>query len=156
MRLMSFFLTQDQFRAKTKFETRRLGWKFARVGQKVGAVVKSMGRKRGEPLVHLGMIELLEVAREPLNAITQRGCDLEGFPHLTPAKFVAMFCKHMRCLPTREVTRIRFAYHVGAGIHPITCAATGASGLQVPPAGAPGHPWASRGAKARPRARGGV
>ncbi len=128
MRLMSFFLTQDQFRAKTKFETRRLGWKFARVGQKVGAVVKSMGRKRGEPLVHLGMIELLEVERVQLNLITKRQVELEGFPDMTPKKFVAMFCKHMRCLPTREVTRIRFAYHIGAGVVPVQVKATGASG----------------------------
>lgn len=156
MRLMSFFLTQDQFRARTKFETRRLGWTFARVGQKVGAVVKSMGRKRGEKLQHLGMIEILEVQRVRLDSITQPQVALEGFPDLTPAQFVAMFCKHMRCLPSREVTRIRFAYHLGAGIHPITCEATGASGHPAQPVGAPGHPWSSRRAQARPRARGGV
>lgn len=127
MRLMSFFLTQEQFRARTKFETRRLGWKFARVGMKVGAVVKAMGRKKGEPLVHLGVIEFLEVQRVRLDTITQEQVRLEGFPEMTPEKFVAMFCKHMRCGGSREVTRIRFAYHVAPGVHPIYCESSAAA-----------------------------
>lgn len=119
MRLMSFFHTQDQIRARTKFETRRVGWEFARPGMKVDAVLKSMGRKRNEPLVYMGVIEFVEVEREPLNAITPSGCVLEGFPDLTPGEFVTMFCKHMHTWPKKEVTRIRFCYHVGAGVPPI-------------------------------------
>jgi hypothetical protein len=48
MRNMSFSLTTPQVYAGTKTVTRRLGWRFAKAGQRVCAVEKGMGLKKGE------------------------------------------------------------------------------------------------------------
>jgi len=34
----------------------------------------------------------------------------EGFPKLTPAEFVAMFCEHNGCAPDAEITVLEFEY----------------------------------------------
>lgn len=34
----------------------------------------------------------------------------EGFPDLTPAEFVAMYCRHNGCTPETVVTRLAFSY----------------------------------------------
>lgn len=111
MRNMSFALTTEQIRARTKTVTRRLGWRDLKPGNQVQAVVKCMGLKPGEKVHRLCVIEIVSVRREPLNAITRLDVRREGFPHMTPDEFVAMFCASMRCLPTDEVTRIEFAYY---------------------------------------------
>jgi hypothetical protein len=50
----------------------------------------------------------VSVRREPLNAITGDDCRREGFPHMTPAGFAAMFCEHMGGDEDQEVGRIEF------------------------------------------------
>lgn len=110
MRNMSFSLTTPQFRAKTKTVTRRLGWAFLKPNDIVGAVEKGMGLKKGEKVKRLGIISITSIRREPLNAITQEDCELEGFPELTPKQFVEMFCRHNRCTPEQIVNRICFDY----------------------------------------------
>lgn len=110
MRLMSFALTTPQFRTRTKTVTRRLGWRHAKVGDIFMGVEKAMGRKKGEPLVKLGMIRVTDVRREPLDAITKEDVVREGFPGMYPSEFTAMFCKHMGCGGSDEVTRIEFEY----------------------------------------------
>lgn len=119
MKQMSFSLTTPQFRARTKHVTRRNGWMDAKVGDRVMAVEKGMGLKKGEKVVYLGMIEFTQVRREPLNAMTSRRlswcygaleCGREGFPNLTPRQFVRMYCKHNGCSPRKVVTRIEFTY----------------------------------------------
>lgn len=109
MRNMSFALTTDQIRNRTKTVTRRLGWRFLKPGQKVMACEKCQGIKTGE-LKRLGPIEIVSVRREPLDAITQDDVDREGFPGMSPDDFVGMFCGHMGCDPYTEVTRIEFRY----------------------------------------------
>jgi len=105
---MSFALTKPQFLDGTKTETRRLGWQRLRPGEEFIAVEKAMGLKRGESPVHLGRCRVVSVVRELLNLITQDAVISEGFQHMTPTGFVAMFCEHMGCEPEDYVTVIRF------------------------------------------------
>jgi hypothetical protein len=108
MRNMSFALTKPQFLDGTKDVTRRLGWRTARPGQTLCAVEKGMGLKKGEKVVRLGTIELLNVNREPLSIITPDDVRREGFPDLSPREFVEMFCDHNNCTPRTLITRIVF------------------------------------------------
>jgi hypothetical protein len=111
---MSFTLTVEQIRAKSKTVTRRLGWATAKPGQIVQPVVKGMGLKRGEHVEKIGApIRFVKVSREELAWLCGEGCRevvAEGFPDLTPEQFVAMFCAHNGCTPTDIVTRIEFSY----------------------------------------------
>lgn len=108
MRSISFSLTEQQFIDGTKDVTRRLGWKSLRPGDRLRAVRKTMGLKRGEHPVVLGEIEVVKVNRERLDHMWTYECAREGFPTMTAEQFVAMFCRHMKCEPTTEVTRIEF------------------------------------------------
>lgn len=154
MRLISFMLTADQIKARTKTETRRLGWTSVKVGDRLRGVLKSQGRTRRcpecdgcgfvrdaalgegprplyvwrgthtcptcdgrkkitEALVDLAIVEVTEVRRERLDAITPEAVVAEGFPQWTnaPGEFVEMFCRsHKGCTPSTEVTVIRFRY----------------------------------------------
>lgn len=160
MRLISFMLTADQIKARTKTETRRLGWRTVKVGDRLRGVLKSQGRTRKchdcngrgrrrmtvmesvrstavgaavvgmpmfdprceacngsgkitDPIVDLAIVEVTEVRRERLDAITPEAVVAEGFPQWTnaPGEFVEMFCRsHKGCTPSTEVTVIRFRY----------------------------------------------
>jgi hypothetical protein len=83
MRSMSFALTTDQVRARTKTVTRRLGWTFLKAGDRIRAVVRCHGKG-----------ELMR----------------EGFDML-PHSFASFFMEsHRGCTLDSEVTRIEFAY----------------------------------------------
>lgn len=111
MRHISFALTTGQFRLRVKFVTRRLAWLKARPGDVLMGVVKSQGLKKGEKVERLGPIEVVSARRERLDAIDQADVIAEGFPDLTPAEFVAMFCGHNRkATPATIVTRIEYRY----------------------------------------------
>ena len=112
MRNISFSLTEAQFRNHTKFVTRRLGWENLHAGDRLMAVRKAMGLRRGEHPVALGEIVVVSARREPLSAILQEadGPAKEGFPDMTGEQFVDFFCKHMKCDPLQEVTRIEFVH----------------------------------------------
>jgi hypothetical protein len=72
---------------------------------------KVMGRRRGEPLDRIAAVEVTSVRREPLDAITAADVTAEGFPHMTPADFIAFFCAtHRGCQPASEITRIEWRY----------------------------------------------
>jgi len=111
---MSFALTTEQVRNRTKTVTRRLGWKFAKQGDIVQPVVKGQGLKKGETVEKIGApIRVLNVRREPLHLMATRysiEAVREGFPQLTNEAFIAMFCQHNDCTPDTEVTRIQFEY----------------------------------------------
>jgi hypothetical protein len=113
-RLISVALTEDAVVRRQKTVTRRLGWLNLRPGTRLSLVRKAMGRRRRdgsvEPLVYLGEVEVVDVRREPLNAITEVDTIREGFPYYTPAEFVEFFTKHMRCPADVEVTRIEWKY----------------------------------------------
>ena len=115
-RNMSFMLTVEQYKAKTKTVTRRNGWKFLKVGDILNGVEKCQGLKRGEKIVKLGQHRAVNVRREPLRRMTddlaygRAEVILEGFPEMTPTEFVEMYCNHNRCTPDTVITRIEFEY----------------------------------------------
>ena len=110
MRRMSFSLTEPQLLNGSKTETRRVGWSNLKPGDKVLAVRKAMGLKKGEKQVVLGTIMVLSNDPVRLGGITLDQCVSEGFPEMSPPQFVAMFCKHMGVRPTDTVHRIRFTF----------------------------------------------
>lgn len=111
-RNMSFSLTTEQVRNRTKTVTRRKGWKFLKPGDIVNACVKCMGLKPGEKVERICQIKILDAKREPLHTITNYpdDCAKEGFPDKTPSQFIAMYCNHMGGDVTQPVTRIEFDY----------------------------------------------
>jgi hypothetical protein len=122
MRLISFSLTTRQVRESTpektlKDVTRRMGWAYLEVGERLMGCEKVMGRRNGEPLVRIREIEVVSVRREQLRAITDdpvygaSECRREGFPEMTPKQFVRFFCaSHKGCRPEAIITRIEFKY----------------------------------------------
>lgn len=108
---MSFFLTTEQVRARTKTVTRRLGWKNAKVGDVVQPVVKGQGLKKGETVEHIGgPIRFVSVCQVVLGDISPQDVYREGFPSMTPRQFVEMFKAHNGGLRDQVVTRIEFEY----------------------------------------------
>jgi len=108
---MSFALTTEQVRNRTKTVTRRLGWTFAKAGDVVQPVVKAQGLKKGERVEKIGgPIRFVNVRRERLSEITPDECMREGFPDYAPVDFAAMFCEHNRVPIWTDVTRIEFEY----------------------------------------------
>lgn len=111
MRMMSFALTERQLMDGTKTVTRRTGWQNLRPGDRLLAVRKAMGLKKGEKIQPLCEIEVVHVRREKLGDIDKADCAAEGFPCLSTDEFTAMFIKHMgvRQPPDMvDVTRIEF------------------------------------------------
>jgi hypothetical protein len=108
-------LTTEQVRNRTKFVTRRLGWKNARPGELIQACVKCQGLKKGETVERLAVIQVVSVRSEPLCSMLKkyygkREAVLEGFPDLSGQQFAEMFVNHNNCDVTSPVTRIRFRY----------------------------------------------
>ncbi len=121
MRNMSFALTTDQIRNKTKTVTRRRGWLRLQPGDRIQAVKKCMGLKKGEKIEPLGSLRVIDVRREPLRRLTDDmeygvdECKKEGFgehPLLSfPGTFANFFCStHKGCTLATKVTRIEFEY----------------------------------------------
>ena len=129
MRNMSFALTTEQIRARTKTVTRRKGTWWASVlkpGTLLCAVEKSQGIQKGG-LGRLCVIRVVSVLTEPLDEISEE-CSLcpdererelgyacagplsEGFPVMSCGEFVGMFRKHMGGSSDQIVTRIEFEY----------------------------------------------
>jgi hypothetical protein len=116
MRHMSFMLTRDAVLNKTKTVTRRLGWWNVTPGERLQADYKCQGLKKGERVQKLGEINVIshkeqtlaEMLEDPEYAKAE--VIKEGFPHLTPEQFVAMFCEHNGCTPETYVNRIEFDY----------------------------------------------
>ncbi len=111
-RNISFMLTTEQIKNRTKTVTRRLGWKFLKPGDILNACKKCQGLKHGEKIERIGLIRVKSITIEPLKNICYRPSDLtkEGFPELTPWGFVELFCREMKCKPETKVTRIKFEY----------------------------------------------
>ena len=84
MRNMSFSKTTEQVRNRTKYVTRRYGWWNVVTGERIQAIVKGMGLKKGEKVEKLHVIEILDSRPDRLANITYAECVLEGFPHWHP------------------------------------------------------------------------
>jgi len=115
MRNISFSLTTEQFKARTKTVTRRLGWLFLKEGDVLMGCEKCQGIKKGEKINRLGRIRVVSVSRERVDTMEDAhyGKDearKEGFPEMDGTQFIFMFCRHMFCHPSDRVTRIEFEY----------------------------------------------
>jgi len=109
-RNMSFALTQEQIKSKTKTVTRRMNWQCLKVGDIVNAVNKTMGLKKGERPIRLATLKITSIHREKLTKITQEECAKEGFPNYSPWDFVCLFVEANNCKPDVEITRIEFEF----------------------------------------------
>lgn len=110
MRNMAFSMTKQQIYDKTKTQTRRFGWRFAKLGMRVCVVEKCQGIGKGNTIVRICVIEVVSTRWEPLNVITQQDVIDEGFPHLTPDEFVRMLADPKHLAYDVEVNRIVFKY----------------------------------------------
>jgi hypothetical protein len=111
VRNISFALTTDQIRKRTKTVTRRIGWTFLKPGTLLQPVEKCQGLKKGEHVEKIGSaIRAVNVRRERLADITLDDVRKEGFPEMSRGRFIAMFCNHNGCRSGDTVTRIEFEY----------------------------------------------
>src|SRR4026208_1166869 len=111
MRNMSFMLTTDQIRNRTKTVTRRMGWRFLKPGALIQAIEKGQGLKKGEKVNRLAVLRVEAVTVDPLNSITPQDVYREGFPQMTREEFIKMFKRtHKGCRVATPVTRIQFSY----------------------------------------------
>jgi hypothetical protein len=122
MRRMSFALTTQQIRDRSKTVTRRKGWKFLKPGDRLLPVLKCMGLKKGEKHTPIGdaVLEVVSVRRQRLDRISQEGfdparghwigCAREGFPVLTPIGFCDLYCRANGGDSLQVCTRIEFRY----------------------------------------------
>jgi hypothetical protein len=109
VRNISFAMTTDQVRNQTKTVTRRNGWRFLNQGDKLQPIEKGQGLKKGEKVVRIGEpITVIKLSVERLDTITQEDVRKEGFPQMTPAQFVELYCKANKCQSDHPVTRIEF------------------------------------------------
>ena len=109
-RNISFAMTTPQVVARTKTVTRRFAWWGLKPGDVLCGVKKSMGLRKGEKVQRLGLIEVVDVRSEPLDAITAEDVAREGFPEWTPEEFVDFIVTHYRCDRDKTVNRIEFKY----------------------------------------------
>jgi hypothetical protein len=113
---MAFSKTIEQVRNKTKRVTRRIHKKPIQIGAVYTAIEKGMGLKRGAHVVKICDFIPTDSRWEPLRRMIdeieygKREVILEGFPKMTPAEFVEMFCTMHHCPPETLVDRIEFKY----------------------------------------------
>ena len=109
-RLMSVTLTEQQVIDRTKTVTRRKGWLFLKVGDRLTLCRKVMGRRKGDPLVRLAEVEVMSVRRERLQEMDADDVGREGFPDWSTFDFIEFFCDHMGGTGLQVVTRIEWRY----------------------------------------------
>jgi len=80
MRNMSFSKTTEQMRTRKKWVTRRYGWWDLEIGDRLQAVEKGMGLKKGEKVKKICVIEVVNQYRDDLRNLDQEDCVAEGFP----------------------------------------------------------------------------
>ena len=109
---MSFMLTTEQIKKRTKTVTRRLGWWFLKPGDILNAVEKCQGLKKGEKIKKICQIRVINTESIFVFSIREmpKDCEKEGFPDMSPDEFIAMFCKEMRCKYEDIINRIEFEY----------------------------------------------
>jgi hypothetical protein len=102
--------------------TRRLGWwtdkngrRMLRAGDPLTLCPQVQGLK-GRPLVRLCTVDVIQVNREPLNAITPSDVIAEGFPEMTVKQFIEFYCVTFQTEPDVELTRIEWRYRTPAPV----------------------------------------
>jgi hypothetical protein len=122
-RHMSFSMTTEAVRNRTKTVTRRLGWNDLQPGTLLWAVEKGMGLKKGEHVKKLALIRVVSVEVQALEDMLDNypygqhyqfdEVVKEGFGELTPGEFIEMFCRANHCDSDTLVNRIEFEYVEG-------------------------------------------
>ncbi|HEX6813499.1 MAG TPA: ASCH domain-containing protein [Planctomycetota bacterium] len=112
---MSFALTKEQMRSRTKTVTRRLGWSDLEEGTLLQAVEKARGLAKGAAVRKLGVIRVVSVRKESLSRLREARygrleAKKEGFPGLSGREFVERFVEEVGCKPNAVVTRIEFEH----------------------------------------------
>ena len=119
MRNMSFQITVEQARAKTKDVTRRQHWDNLKPSDLIQQIVKGQGLKKGERVQKIHVIRILSVQREPVDDIVLRWyrdgkfeAAREGFPQWVGQewRFVDMYCAANKCRSSDYCNRIEFEY----------------------------------------------
>jgi len=116
VRNMSFSMTTEPVRRREKDVTRRLGWWDVKPGELVQAVEKCQGLRKGEHVVRIDIIRILETRPEPLWNLhlyaPSPAAELtrEGFPGQTAQEFIDLFVRHNHCDEHTIVNRIVFEY----------------------------------------------
>lgn len=92
--------------------TRRQRWLNLNAYGRLKAIEKGQGLKRGQKVVHIRDVLVVDARREPLEAILDEpdGALREGFPELTEEDFVNMYCQSYKVLPEQLITRIEFKH----------------------------------------------
>lgn len=110
-RLMSVAFTEDAVREHRKTVTRRKGWTFLKPGDRLTLCRKVMGRKKGEPLVRVAEVEVVDVRRERLARIDVDGeLEREGCRHMGATEFIAAYFEPQGIHALDNVTRIEWRY----------------------------------------------
>jgi len=109
-RNISFFLTTQQIRDRTKTVTRRLGWSFLKAGDVLNACVKCQGLGKGEKIEKICKIRVVSVRKEKLHEVTNAEVKKEGFASAGKLDFINMFTHSMKCKYDTIVNRIEFEY----------------------------------------------
>ena len=108
MRNMSFSHTIPQILDGSKDVTRRNSWWNLKPGDRVRAVKKSMGLKKGEKVEPLAELEIVSVRKERLFHVTNDDVRREGFPELNRWDFINLVRNIARCHALDYVNRIEF------------------------------------------------
>ena len=106
---MSFAATVSQMRDGSKTVTRRDPgtWANLEPGDRVLAIEKGMGLKKGERQTPIGVIEIVDNRVEHVADLTVDEVALEGFPGMTPEDFLTLVWQPMHPAPIRPITSIR-------------------------------------------------
>jgi hypothetical protein len=117
---MSFSMTTEAVRDRSKTVTRRLGWWNLQPGTILQAVEKAQGLEKGEHVKPICVIRVVSVHPEDLRDIKFYANDTarEGFPELSPWQFVEMFDKANGCGIAARVNRIEFEYVAPSPVAP--------------------------------------
>jgi hypothetical protein len=111
-RLLSVSYTTQAVRERRKTVTRRLGWGFVSVGDRLTLCAKVMGRKPGEPIDRITDVEVIGVRRERLDAITQDDVAREGYG-MDREDWIRWYADTFHLRPSDPVTRIEWRYLEG-------------------------------------------
>jgi len=109
-RNMSFAMTVDQVRNKTKTVTRRFGWDFLQPGDILHAVEKGMGIKKGEKIKRICKIRIIGFRKERLCDITQDDVIKEGFESWDEEDYINLITDQYNVKREVVMNRIEFEY----------------------------------------------
>ncbi len=115
---MSFMLTTEQIKNRSKTVTRRLGWRFLNPGDILNACEKCQGLKKGEKIKRICQIKVVSNRSQSLDLLLNDAfynyaveeMVKEGFQSISPSWFVEMFSRHNKCQPYEIINRIEFEY----------------------------------------------